>query len=110
VVCDLLKHLASGQRVDRGCVQFALERAAFFFGQQHARAALADALEDHDGVAEEADVEDGELELDVAEVTGAIGQTLAVKGAKRSTGEKMNRMENWWTKLTGKSCKRILYH
>ena len=64
--------------------KFLCKHAAFVIVQQHPSAALADALQDLQGVAEIADVKDGEFEGDVAEMTGAVCQHLSTGLARGS--------------------------
>lgn len=83
----LLEYLLADSLLDHvaqiGVDQASSEADLVLFIQQHVGAPLADRLQDADDAAEVADVEDGQLQIHVAEVAHAVVQPLPTGLARR---------------------------
>ena len=83
LVREFLGERALGDNLQSWVTKPLEELRAFFLWEHDAAALFAHLLEDGDYVLEVADVKDGHLELDVAEVPGAVDELALTRGALR---------------------------
>mmetsp|Transcript_13597 Transcript_13597/g.53664 ORF Transcript_13597/g.53664 Transcript_13597/m.53664 type:complete len:532 (-) Transcript_13597:120-1715(-) len=85
LVRELLRQRAFGDDLEPRVTEALQVLLALLLREHHATALLAHLLEDGDYVLEVADVKDGQLELHVAEVPGAVDELALARRALRSS-------------------------